>query len=70
LNYQSPVSLSVDTLAIKITFSIIWHESCLPTGNDLRTNNQRLEDKLKVRGTDFLRSSPKAQLGGERTIPQ
>jgi hypothetical protein len=29
----------------------------------LRTNNQRSEDKLKVRGTDFTRSSQKAQLG-------
>jgi len=61
LNYQSPVSLSVDTLAIRITFSGTRHKTCLPTGNDLRTNNQRSEDKLKVRGTDFFRSSPKAQ---------
>ena len=67
---QSPVSLSINTLAIRITFSSIWHESCLPTGNDLRTNNQRSEDKLKVRGTDFTRSSQKAQLGVNRTVPQ
>ncbi|NLL67408.1 MAG: hypothetical protein GX236_06885 [Clostridiaceae bacterium] len=70
MNYQSPVIFSVDTLAIRITFSSIRHESCLPTGNDLRTNNQRSEDKLKVRGTDSTRSSPKDQQGGERNIPQ